>query len=239
MEGFVRALFLGVAIAALGAVASANAATMSFGLASFNATPVTEPSTEAFTFSPGLNVTASGYSSSNTLTALSQKNEGGDEIGLGLANDSTGDGEIEYGKGYVQLDVSQLIGHVTGVTFSFGSTSAGEVWAVYGSNTSGQCGSGYAPGGCGTALQSSSSDGTTTAALLNFGAYNYYDFVEISHIANSGCVESDTCTDNNDNILLSSMSGTLSTVPEPITLSLFGVGLAGAVGLRRRRKAKA
>jgi hypothetical protein len=36
-----------------------------------------------------------------------------------------------------------------------------------------------------------------------------------------------------------SISGASTPVPEPFTLSLFGAGLAGAVALRRRKKAKA
>lgn len=44
---------------------------------------------------------------------------------------------------------------------------------------------------------------------------------------------------HNNNFRGGEIRGFLVSVPEPMTLSLFGAGLAGAAALRRRRKAKA
>src|ERR1700722_2073615 len=100
--------------------------------------------------SSGLTVTASGFNQFNGAIDLYGKNNGGDETGLGLSNDSTGEHEIEFDHGYGQLNVSALFGHVSSLGFLTGSTTDGEEWAVYGSNTSGVCGSGYsiATGAC-------------------------------------------------------------------------------------------
>jgi hypothetical protein len=186
-------------------------------------------STQTYTQS-GLTITASGFNSSNVATNLYGKNAGGDENGLGLNNDSTGDHEIEYGHGYIQLDVGSLFGKVTSLGFTTSSTTDGERWAVYGSNTSGVCGTGYAASGCGTALLTGTTELQSTANLLpSFGTYKYYDFVEISNHNGAGGL------DANDNFLISSLSGTLA-VPEPATWAMLvlGFGLMGG-GLRMAR----
>jgi hypothetical protein len=222
---------IALAAAAICVGTGANAAVI-FNFASPGGTLGT---TQAYTNS-GLTITASGFDQSNVATALYGKNAGGDEIGLGLTNDTTGNHEIEYDHGYVQLSVSSLFGHVTNLGFMTNSTTDGEKWAVYGSNTSGVCGTGYvvATGSCGTFLISGSTETQGTAvALPSFGTYNYYDFVEISHVNGSNQ------TDNNDNFLLTSLTGTLA-VPEPATWVMMLIGF-GAVGfmLRGRKQAGA
>ena len=120
--------------------------------------------------SGGLTVPASGFTAANAPTALFGKNAGGDEVGLGLVNDPSGDNEIYYGMGYVQLDVSALFGLVSSITFSTNSTTDGEQWSIFGSNVSGS----YS----GVALLSGTNQNSAT--LPNFGTYNYYDFVSTS-----------------------------------------------------------
>ena len=76
-----------VALIALSASTAANAATsINFGTPSGNL-----GNTHVYT-SGGLTVTASGFiTAANAATALYGKNAGGDEVGLGLANDPSGD----------------------------------------------------------------------------------------------------------------------------------------------------
>jgi len=181
----------------------------------------------------GLTITAGGFDQNSLATDLYGKAEGGDENGLGLANDSTGDHEIEFKHGFVQINVSALFGKVSSLGFLTGSTTDGEKWAVYGSNASGVCGAGYSAtnGNCGTPLQSGITESQgSPISLLDFGTYDFYDFVEISH------VNSDDQTDNNDNILLTSLTATPAVgVPEPATWLMFLVALGG-IGLTMRRK---
>src|SRR6476469_1440462 len=84
-----------VALAALAASSTANATTT----ISLGGPNVKWGNTHVFT-SGGLTVTASGFTAANAPTALYGKNGGGDEIGVGLANDPSHDNEIYYGMGY-------------------------------------------------------------------------------------------------------------------------------------------
>ena len=87
-----------------------------------------------------------------------------------MANDPSGDNEIYYGKGYVQLDVSALFGMVSNISFFTNSTTDGEQWSIFGSNVSGS----YA----GLALLTGINE--YSATLPYFGTYKYYDFVSTS-----------------------------------------------------------
>lgn len=198
-----------VALAALAASSTANATTtISFGGPNIN-----WGNSHVFT-SGSLTVTASGYTAANAPTALYGKNAGGDEIGLGLANDPSGDHEIYYGKGYVQLDVSDLFGKVSSVSFSTNSTTNGEQWSIFGSNVS----SSYA----GLALLTGTNE--SSATLPSFGTYKYYDFVS-------------TSTSGGKNFLISGLTLT-PAVPEPATWAtmLLGFGMMGGSLRYRRRK---
>ena len=197
-----------VALAALAASSAANAAvTINFGSPSGNL-----GNTHAYTSGP-LTVTASGFTAANVATALYGKNGGGDEVGLGLANDPSGDNEIYYGMGYVQLDVSALFGLVSSITFSTNSTTDGEQWSIFGSNVSGS----YS----GSALLTGTNE--STATLPSFGTYKYYDFVSTSQSGGK-------------NFLITGL--TMTPVPEPATWAtmLLGFGMIGGSLRYRRRK---
>jgi hypothetical protein len=168
----------------------------------------------------GLSIIATGYDSHGALTDLWGKNDSGDEVGLGLKNDPTGDHEIHYQSGFVQLDVSDLLGHVSPklTKFTTNSTTEGEEWAVYGSNTAGK----YS----GKPLLTGTSE--TIKPLPDLGMFKYYDFVEINHTAGTG-----------DNFLIHTVT---TGVPEPSTwaIMLMGFfGLGAAVRARRGRLASA
>jgi hypothetical protein len=198
-----------VAMAALAMSTAANASTtLSFGGPNIN-----WGNTHTFT-SGGLSVTASGFTAANAPTALYGKNGGGDEVGLGLNNDPSGDHEIYYGYGYVQIDVSALFGLVSGITFSTNSTTDGEQWSIFGSNTAGS----YS----GLALLTGTNE--STATLPNFGTYKYYDFVSTSQSGGK-------------NFLIKGF--TLTAVPEPSTwaMMLLGFGLIGGALRYRTRPA--
>jgi PEP-CTERM motif len=171
--------------------------------------------TETYTAS-GLSVTASGFNASNSPTDLFGKNAGAGEQGLGLTNDPTGDGEIHFQSGYVQLDVQDLFNKVVaGSTFfSMSSTTDGEQWGVFGSNVAGSFG--------GAPLLSGTDEGQHL--LPNFGQYRYYDFVELNTTPGEG-----------DNVLLHSLSTT--AVPEPATWAMMIMGFGGLGAMMRRRRA--
>ncbi len=169
--------------------------------------------TKSYIFS-SLTVVASGFDNTFATTALYGKHDGGNENGVGLANDPIGEHEISFGKGFVQIDVSQLFGKIVpgSATFTMGSTSAGEEWGVFGSNTPGSyTGGALLTGGA-----------NTTQALPNFGTYAFYDFVEVHARAN-------------DNVLLDAVTVTPGGVPEPMTWAMMLVGAFGVGAALRRR----
>src|SRR5206468_3111124 len=106
-------IFLGLMAGVALCTASAASATVNID---FGSQPGNLGPTATYT-SGGLTVTASGYSDGFILsapTALYGKNQGGDEQGLGLAADPSGQNEIYWGNSvlgaFVELDVSALFG---------------------------------------------------------------------------------------------------------------------------------
>ncbi len=162
----------------------------------------------------GLSLVATGYDNLGNKTALYGKHSGGNEVGLGLVNDPTGDFEIAYNHGFVQLDVSQLVGKVDLHKFKFAtnSTTNGEEWGVYASNTAGS----YSGGALITGVTQS------TQVLTDLVGHRYYDFVEINHTAHQG-----------DNFLLTSFS--VTAVPEPSAWAMMLTGMFGIGAVARMR----
>ena len=159
----------------------------------------------------GLSVTATAYGSGSG-NQLYGKHSGGDENGLGMTNDPSGEHEIYYGKGFIQLDVSSLLGDA--LSLAFGSTTDGEEWAVYGSNTADTIGSEIG-------------HGTTEGSLNLTGGYKYYDVKSIQPANQYG---------NGGNVLIKSLS--VSAVPEPADWALMigGVFAIGATLRQQRRR---
>jgi hypothetical protein len=85
----------------------------------------------------GITITADGFTSNSfaSPTALFLKNGGGDEVGIGLVDDPSGQHEIT-GNNVIRIDFTNAVSAgVTNFDFQFNSSTAGETWAVFGSNS--------------------------------------------------------------------------------------------------------
>jgi hypothetical protein len=180
----------------------------------------------ATAFAPNIPFLTNGcFSFFGCATHLYGKNGGGDENGLGLTNDPTGDHEISVTspKSFIQFDLSNLGSSMGQLSFQAGSTTSGEGWAIYLTNVSGT-------------LPGSSFDSCTAGGARNCEAINFYSGVlgvagmrYLDVVATAG------------NILVAELD--THAVPGPIA----GAGLPGLIlasgGLlgwwRRRRAASA
>jgi hypothetical protein len=169
----------------------------------------------------GLSVTASGTAGLNGAPIdLFGKNDGGDENGVGIASDPTGDHEIWGGSltdSAIVLDVSDLLAHnVTQAQFFMGSTTNGEQWTVWES-----CGL-----NCWVTQNFVGSDEGVLHDLPDWGSSSLYAFTAGNVFDNN----------NASNVLLGGLSLTQS-VPEPATwaMMLLGFGAMGVAFRRRRR----
>ena len=180
-------------------------------------------------------ITASGFLDPNlfTSTDVFSKHDGGDENGLGLARDPTGNNEIfgtsTFPNTFIQIGVMNALAKgVTGFHFSMGSTTGGEKWTVFGANATGP----------GTPFTDILLDGITNDEGVDhvlFGGFKYYDFF-YDGLTNGSA--------GGDNVLLSSFAGIgpasspTGGAPEPSTwaMGLIGFGLVGALGFKRARK---
>ena len=175
--------------------------------------------TQTFTDSRGDPLLARGFNASDVGINLFSKNAGGDETGLGLSNDPTGENEIS-GKSFVQLNVDgALADHVDNFTFSMNSSTQGEKWAVFGSDDAHPFT---------FTLLSSGSDEDVTHSLLN-GFDNYSFFYNGPATGVGGA-----------NVLLGSFGGTLAAVPEPSTWAMLlgGFGFMAFFGVKKARKSR-
>lgn len=178
------------------------------------------------TYSSGAySVTATGYSSFNpsansgTANNLYGKNGGGDENGVGLVGDPSGQHEIWHVSNEdlfpaIVLNVSSILSKTSAAQFLMGSTTNGEQWILGGYN-----GSHWSKIMIGT--------GETWVSFPSWGTFTSYAF------ASGG-----TVFDGNrgpGNVLLSAVRFT-PAVPEPGTWTMMLVGFAG-IGIALRRKA--
>jgi hypothetical protein len=173
--------------------------------------------------SPPITIRATGFINGSFVpgneTALFGKAAGGDEQGLGLNDDPSGEHEIN-GTNWVQLNVTNAVtAGVTGLSFIMDSVTgctalpctAGDSWRVFGSN-------------------SATSLGVQLPGLIGFDE-------KVSHPLPSG-FDFFNFQAVTGNVLITSISGTQAAIPEPSTWAMMLLGFAGLGfgAFRRSRK---
>jgi hypothetical protein len=172
--------------------------------------------------SNGVNIVAYGFleGSPNTPTDLYGKASGGDENGLGLKRDTTGDNEIQTND-FVQLDFSDPNTklNITQAQMSIGSSTNGEGWAIYGSNTLGTLG---------TLLKTGSNENSFNILPYLGDTQGQYRYLSVT--ATKGNVLLDSV------VLTGTAPTTCFATPEPATLLMVGLALTGCgITMRKRR----
>jgi hypothetical protein len=131
LRSFAFASLLGASVG-LSAIPTASATTWNFGPLA----PGLLGTTQNYTVD-GITLTAAGFSSQTALATgtpnvnLFGKNLGGDESGVGLANDPSGENEIS---GTSLIRIAMAAG-LFNVSFVMDSTTAPDAWTVSGSNS--------------------------------------------------------------------------------------------------------
>jgi PEP-CTERM motif len=204
-------------------ISSAQAVPVTWDFSSASA--CTSCSGSSFTYtSSGDSIIAKGFTSHslNATTNLFRKTSGGDENGVGIASDPTGDHEI-WGTNLISIDLGGA-NSSTSLSFTMGSTTGTEHWEVWGSNSATASGTGVNGFNVIT-------NGTSEGSHSLPSTYEYYFF---------GLDTLDTPW--GDNVLLASLTGTptnlTNPVPEPSTWAMLILGFFGIGFVAYRQKGK-
>jgi hypothetical protein len=165
--------------------------------------------TSTFTSNTGgftIAATAEGTPVTGGTNNLWAKDNTGDEVGLGLTSDTTGEDEITPGF-FIQLNITSILGKGP-FTILMDSTTSPDVWSIYETNTAGSMTGG-------STVLSGSDELTHNISATD----TYLDF-----------------TATTGNVLLSSLSFTTAATPEPSSLVLLGSGILGLAGAVRRKQ---
>ncbi len=171
-------------------------------------------------------LTGYGYNADNTPHNLYWKHNGGDENGLGLTgtrdNELTLQNNATQIANYIQIDVSQVFKISPTGQIRLGSTTNGEAYDLWGSNTQGSLG---------TKILNAGTSDNTFFNIPNWGQYAYIGVtVHPYPIPNTGGTTSPHAYDN---VLMGAIS--VCPIPEPTSFVLAAFGIAGAGLLLRRR----
>jgi PEP-CTERM motif len=174
--------------------------------------PNTSPgNSETVLSAPGnIPITLAGFTDNTftTPTARFEKSAGAGEIGLGSTNDSSSENEIT-GANVIRLDFHNVINSPLGVssfTFQMGSTTGGENWAIFGSNSA----------TTGYTLITTGLNDESPHTLTGANLFDFYYFALASGAQPPGA-----------NVLLGSPLKAVSGVPEPGTWAMMLLGFLG------------
>src|SRR6478752_6812057 len=136
---FLRTALTALSVGAAVILGAGSAQAIVWDLSGGVAPPGTPAGTSHNFTAGGITITAAGFTSNafTTSATLFEKNGGVGETGLGLTNDpNVGQNEIN-GSNLIRIDFTNAKNAgVTNFDFQFGSSTAGESWLVFASNSS-------------------------------------------------------------------------------------------------------
>ena len=164
----------------------------------------------------GFSVQASGFLANNSSTQLFEKAGGTGETGLGL--NGTVDNEINSPSQFIQFQILSIPSPLQlAMSFAANSTTNGEGWVVWGTNTASTLVGATSLASCTSAAGSTT--GNACESLVSIAGALGFTYVDVQA--------------TNGNMLVHELNA--SAVPLPAAAWLFGSGLVG-LGLIGRKK---